>query len=93
MSERVTRRLAIRGRVQGVFYRESMRMEAERLGVTGWVRNCRDGSVEAMVQGLPEAVEAMIRWARRGPEDAQVTGVEATPAEGSFERFEKRSTF
>jgi len=93
MSERVTRRLAIRGRVQGVFYRESMRMEAERLGVTGWVRNCRDGSVEAVVQGAPDAVEAMIRWARHGPEDSEVTGVEATPTEGSFERFEKRSTF
>ena len=93
MSKRVTRRLAIRGHVQGVFYRESMRMEAERLGITGWVRNCRDGSVEAVVQGAPEAVEAMIRWARQGPEDARVSGVEAAPAEGSFERFEKRSTF
>jgi acylphosphatase len=94
MSERITRRLVVRGRVQGVFYRESMRLEAERLGVTGWVRNCRDGTVEALVQGTPQAVEAITAWARRGPEDAQVTGVETKAAAGGdFERFEKRPTF
>lgn len=93
MSERVTRRLVVRGRVQGVFYRESMRMEAERLGITGWVRNCRDGTVEAVVQGTAQAIEAITAWARRGPEDARVTGVEAAAAEGDFERFEKRPTF
>ena len=58
MSERQTRRLAIRGRVQGVFYRESMRREAVRLGITGWVSNRRDGTVEAVVQGPAEGVEA-----------------------------------
>jgi acylphosphatase len=93
MSERVTRRLAVRGRVQGVFYRESMRREAERLGVTGWVCNRGDGSVEAVVQGSPEAVEAITRWARHGPEDARVTGVEVSDAEGDFFRFEKRASF
>ncbi len=93
MSERQTRRLAIRGQVQGVFYRESMRREASRLGITGWVCNRLDGSVEAVVQGPAEAVEAMIRWARRGPGDARVEAVEVTPAEGDFFAFEKRSTF
>ena len=92
MSERVTRRLAIRGRVQGVFYRESMRLEAERLGIAGWVRNRLDGSVEAVVQGSAEAVEAITRWARRGPEDARVTAVDAFDASGDFAGFEKRPT-
>jgi acylphosphatase len=89
MSMRITRQLRIRGRVQGVWFRESMRMEAERLGVTGWVRNRRDGSVEAMVQGSPAAVDAIVQWARRGPELARVTDVEVSEAEGSFASFEK----
>ena len=92
MSERVTRRLAIRGRVQGVWFRESMRQEAERLGVTGWVRNRADGSVEAVVQGNAAAVESMLAWARRGPPEAEVEAVEVSPAEGDFARFEKRAT-
>jgi acylphosphatase len=93
MSEKVTRRLSIRGRVQGVFYREAMRREAERLGVTGWVCNRADGTVEAVVQGLPDAVESITRWARRGPEDAQVAAVEISDASGDFFSFEKRPTF
>jgi acylphosphatase len=93
MSERRTCRLAVRGRVQGVFYRESMRREAARLGVTGWVCNRLDGSVEAVVQGPAAAIDAMIRWARRGPEDARVESVEISEAEGDFFSFEKRSTF
>jgi acylphosphatase len=92
MSERVTRRLVIRGRVQGVFFREAMRQEAERLGVAGWVRNCRDGTVESVVQGAPAAVEALIAWARSGPPDARVAGLEQSAAEGAYERFEKRPT-
>jgi acylphosphatase len=92
MSEALTRRLVIRGRVQGVFFRESMRLEAQRLGVRGWVRNRRDGSVEAVVQGPAPAVEAMLAWARRGPDDARVSGVEVLPAEGDFAGFEKRPT-
>jgi acylphosphatase len=90
MTEKVTRRLAITGVVQGVWYRESMRQEAERLGITGWVRNRPDGSVEALVQGSASAVEAMQRWAHRGPEQARVERVEATAAEGDFAAFEKR---
>lgn len=93
MSERVTRRLSIRGRVQGVWFRESMRLEAERLGVAGWVCNRLDGTVEAVVQGPAEAVEAIIRWARRGPRDARVEGVEIAEAIGDFSGFEKRASF
>lgn len=91
-SERVTRRLAIRGRVQGVFFRESMRMEASRLGVAGWVCNRGDGSVEAVVQGPAEAVAAMTEWARRGPPDAHVEAVEVEEAGGDYLGFEKRPT-
>jgi acylphosphatase len=91
-TERLTRRLVIRGRVQGVFYRESLRQEAARLGVTGWVCNRRDGTVEAVVQGSAEAVEAITRWAHRGPEDARVQAVEVSAAEGDFASFEKRPT-
>ena len=92
MSERVTRRLVIRGRVQGVWFRESMRLEAEALGVAGWVRNRQDGTVEAVVQGEAFAVEAMVRWARRGPEAARVDAVDVEAAGGQFVRFEKRPT-
>jgi len=74
--ELVTRRLFISGRVQGVNYRESMRAEAERLGVAGWVRNRRDGRVEALVQGAPHSVDALIAWAHKGPPAARVTDVE-----------------
>lgn len=93
MSEAVTRRLVIHGRVQGVFFRESMRIEAQRLGIAGWVCNRRDGTVEAVVHGAPQAVERITQWAHRGPEDAVVSSVDVSPAEGSFERFEKRPTF
>jgi acylphosphatase len=93
MSERVTRRLRIEGRVQGVWFRESMRQEAESLGITGWVRNRLDGSVEAVVQGGPEAVAAITAWARRGPDHAEVRRLEEfeEPA-GGFTAFEKKPT-
>ena len=93
MSELVTRRLVIRGRVQGVFFRESMRIEAERLDVAGWVCNRLDGAVEAIVQGSPDAIERITQWAHRGPSDAAVSSVEVSPAQGTFGRFEKRPTF
>jgi len=82
-----TLRLSVWGRVQGVGYRESLRAEALRLGVRGWVRNRRDGSVEAVLQGPPEAVEAVLAWARRGPPAARVTQLEVKPASGEFDRL------
>jgi acylphosphatase len=64
--------LRIHGRVQGVGFRESMRQEAERLGVTGWVRNCADGSVEAVIAGDEAAIAAMLNWCHTGPPLARV---------------------
>ncbi|TAK41458.1 MAG: acylphosphatase [Betaproteobacteria bacterium] len=82
----VTLHLSIAGRVQGVGYRESLRAEALRLGVSGWVRNRRDGSVEAVLQGPHEAVDAALAWARRGPPAARVAQLDARPATGEFDR-------
>ena len=73
--ETVTRQLRIHGRVQGVYYRASMVAEATRLGLHGWVRNRADGSVEALVQGAPDAVQALIDWAHQGPASARVDAV------------------
>jgi acylphosphatase len=87
---KVTRRLLITGRVQGVWYRESMRQAALESGVTGWVRNRRDGSVEAMIRGDLAAVEALIGWAWQGPPAAEVTHVEVEAADGNFDDFEKK---
>jgi acylphosphatase len=89
---RVAKHLIISGRVQGVGFRYSMAEEAERLGATGWVRNRRDGTVEAVIEGQPAVVDALLAWARRGPPSARVTDVSVSEAEGSFERFEMRPT-
>ncbi|ADE13001.1 acylphosphatase [Sideroxydans lithotrophicus] len=83
-----TLHLVIHGRVQGVFYRDSMRREAQSLSVSGWVRNRSDGTVEAMVQGEPGAVDALVRWAQRGPVRAQVERVDIEPAAGGYSSFE-----
>ncbi len=84
----LTRHLRIHGRVQGVGFRESMRREAVRLKLAGWVRNLPDGSVEAVVQGDPESVEAVIVWSRTGPLLARVDRVDIAPAEGRFTGFD-----
>jgi len=89
----VTRQIRVSGRVQGVGFRYALRREAERNGVTGWVRNRRDGSVEAMLQGDASAVELVVQWARRGPPLAVVTALqEQTPQEdvnSRYDRFEE----
>ncbi|MBA5639422.1 acylphosphatase [Duganella sp. LX20W] len=80
----MAKRLIIEGRVQGVGYRASFARQAEVLGLDGWVRNCRDGSVEACIHGDVAAMEAVITWARRGPPSARVIDVtvEEFSAEG-----------
>ncbi len=69
------------GDVQGVFFRDSTRREANRLGVTGWVRNRSDGRVEAFVEGPPDAVVRLVRWCDEGPRHATVTGMQVSEAE------------
>ena len=79
--DRIRRRVVARGRVQGVFFRDSVRRRASELGVAGWVRNRPDGTVEAAFEGPPEAVEAMVRFAHTGPRGAEVAGVEVLEEE------------
>ena len=90
----VTRQIRVSGRVQGVGYRVSLQYEARKQGVCGWVRNRSDGTVEAVLQGSQEAVDALIAWARRGPTGSQVSNVEDSPAERepAHARFELRPT-
>jgi acylphosphatase len=72
--------LSISGRVQGVGYRDSLRMVAQALNVTGWVRNRSDGTVEAIVQGAEEDIERVVAWCHNGPPGANVKYVNATLA-------------
>lgn len=68
--------LKIRGRVQGVYYRASTIQKAQKLGLTGWVMNCADGSVEAIAEGTQARIESLIAWCRQGPAGARVDSVE-----------------
>jgi acylphosphatase len=89
---RTVRHFLITGRVQGVGFRFYMQRKARELGVTGWVRNRRDGSVEAMAQGETDRVEAMAAWARRGPPSAVVADVKMTDGSGDYTSFETLPT-
>jgi len=71
--------LVVLGRVQGVAFRARAVAEATQLGLSGWVRNRLDGTVEARAEGTPEAVETFVAWCRRGPPAAQVEEVQVTP--------------
>jgi acylphosphatase len=84
----MAKRLIITGRVQGVGYRQWMCREAPSLGLTGWVRNRRDGSVEAVIDGAESSVTTLIQIAHRGPPAAKVDGVAVTDVEGRFEGFD-----
>jgi acylphosphatase len=88
----VTKHLIISGRVQGVGYRNYMAYKARQFQITGWVRNLADGSVEAVIQGTPENVEALIVRAHRGPPKAAVSRVTVSEASGHFTDFETRPT-
>jgi acylphosphatase len=86
------RRLLISGVVQGVGFRYSMMAQARLLGITGWVRNRRDGNVEAVIAGDAAQVEAMLAWSRIGPTGAAVDAVMVETASGDFKDFELRPT-
>lgn len=83
----ISKRVVVHGAVQGVGFRYSMCGQAESLGVTGWVRNRGDGTVEAVVHGDPVHVDEMIAWVKKGPSGAQVTDVEISDGEGEFNDF------
>jgi acylphosphatase len=76
MSEPVRRRVVVHGHVQGVFFRGTVQREAERRGVAGWVTNRADGAVEAVFEGSPDAVTAMVDFCKSGPRGADVADVE-----------------
>lgn len=92
MSKMITRHLAIRGRVQGVGFRNYMAYKAQQLGICGWVRNRADGSVEAVVYGSAAAVEAIVECAQRGPRAAQVIAVDISDDQGVYTTFAQRKT-
>ena len=90
-----TRLVRVRGRVQGVGYRYACVQQARTLGVTGWVRNRTDGSVEAMLQGTPRQVARMCDWMRDDVPSAQVEAIvvtEVPPPVAAFDRFEQQPT-
>ena len=88
----MARHLIIAGRVQGVGYRQWLFKEALALGLTGWVRNRRDGSVEAVIDGMAPQVQTLVERAHRGPPAARVDSVAVVEIEGSFTDFEWRPT-
>lgn len=81
--------VVVRGRVQGVYFRASARDRARQLGVTGWVRNCADGSVELVAEGTTERLAQLLTWCHGGPPGALVTDVEVRwqDATGEFVDF------
>ncbi len=85
-------RIMVYGDVQGVFFRAGVQGEARRLGLTGWVRNTPDGSVEVMAEGEPQALERLLEWCRRGPAGASVSGCEFAwmSGTGEWDAFEIR---
>jgi acylphosphatase len=74
----IRKRVVVRGRVQGVFFRDTTRRMATSRGVAGWVRNRPDGAVEAAFEGEPDAVDAMVEFSRSGPRGAAVADVEVS---------------
>jgi acylphosphatase len=87
----IARRVVVRGQVQGVFFRETVRRRAYRAGVAGWVRNNDDGTVEAWFEGEPDDVEVMVHFAGIGPSGAHVESVDVEDAEpAELRAFEVR---
>jgi acylphosphatase len=74
----IRRRVVVHGHVQGVFFRDSVRRAAQQRSVNGWVANRRDGTVEAVFEGEPAAIERLIAFCREGPRGAQVESVDVT---------------
>jgi acylphosphatase len=77
----IRRRVVVSGRVQGVFFRDTLRRQAESRSVAGWASNREDGTVEAVFEGEPAAVEDLVDFCRRGPARAEVADIEVTDEE------------
>ena len=92
MEKKLRAHVIIQGRVQGVFFRVNTARTADRLGVSGWVRNLADGTVEAVVEGEKTVVRDMVQWCNRGDPPAMVTGVELAwhPYTGEYDGFDIR---
>lgn len=90
MNEKVRVHVFIKGRVQGVFFRENTRAKAGELGVKGWVRNLPDGRVEMVFEGLKSSVERAVGWTKKGPPLARVDGIDIQWQESKreFDSFE-----
>jgi acylphosphatase len=90
MSEKAAINLMINGRVQGVFFRLKTKEEADKLGLTGWVKNNGDGSVEGVAEGDKDKLEQLIDWCKKGPQHAKVDSVTVNwqPFIGGFKSFE-----
>jgi acylphosphatase len=90
MNKKIRAHLIIEGRVQGVFFRMETKKTADHAKVSGWVRNKRDGNVEALLEGDEKSVEAVIEWCRKGPPSAYVKKVDICfeNYKGEFENFE-----
>ena len=87
----IARRVVVSGSVQGVFFRDGARREAQRRGVTGWVRNLPDGRVEAWFEGPPDAVAELVQWCHHGPRHATVTNTQTSDAKPEgYDRFRIR---
>ena len=92
MENKVRAHAIISGRVQGVFYRMETKRAADGIGVFGWVRNLRDGTVEALFEGDKDRVEAALAWCQQGPPHANVSDVKVTWEDytGEFRKFDVR---
>jgi acylphosphatase len=90
MNHKVRKRLLISGRVQGVFFRMETKRLADRIGLTGWVRNTPDGQVEAVFEGDEDLVDQAVSWCRNGPSRSNVTGIHLVPEKysGEFTSFD-----
>jgi len=90
--EKIRAHVFVSGKVQGVFYRENTRKKAEKLGVSGWVKNLRDNRVEAVFEGNKSSVEEMVNWARKGPIWAKVEAMDVVweDCTGQFASFDIR---
>ncbi|MGD8291196.1 MAG: acylphosphatase [Desulfobacterales bacterium] len=90
MEDKVRARAIISGRVQGVFFRMETKRAADRIGVYGWVRNLRDGTVEAIFEGNQDQVDTLLEWCKEGPPRADVSDVKIDwqDHKGEFSAFD-----